>query len=110
MNYLVSAAIATRIPITWSDNTAAGAEPGDIIAYHWNSGESSDQVDHLAFVTDLNSDGYPDVSQHTPAVTRYSSWDPGGDGRAAGWIQNVDQVDGQDPGAWLIHINDGPTF
>jgi surface antigen len=110
VDYLVTTGIATRIPISWSDNTAANAQPGDIIAYHWNTGEPSDQIDHLAFVTDLNSDGYPDVSQHTPAVTRYWSWDPGGDGRPAGWIQNVDRPDGQDPGVWLIHINDRPTF
>jgi hypothetical protein len=111
VNYLVSTGLASRTQITWSDNTAAGAEPGDIIAYHWNGNEPADQVDHLAFVTNLNSDGYPDVTQHTPAVYRYWSWDQGSTSHSAGWIQYVDRLpNGQDPTAWLIHINAGPTF
>lgn len=110
INYLVSTGLAIRIPITWSDNTAAGAEPGDIIAYHWNNNEPADKVDHLAFVTDLNADGYPEVMQHSPEVHRYWSWDPGGNGHTAGWIQYVDRPNGSDPEAWLIHIDDSPSF
>ena len=101
VNYLVSNGLASRVAISWSDNTASGAMPGDIIAYHWNTGEASNQVDHLAFVYNLNAQGYPDVVQHSKAEYRYWSWDPSKNG----WIQQVDKVNGKDPGVWLIHIN-----
>jgi uncharacterized protein YraI len=101
VNYLVSTGLASRVKISWTDNTASGAQPGDIIAYHWNTGEQSSEVDHLAFVYNLNAQGYPDVVQHSNADYRYWSWDP----VKNGWIQQVDKVNGQDPGVWLIHIN-----
>ena len=111
VNYLTAAGLATRIPITWSDNTASGAQPGDIIAYHWNSNEPDpQQVDHLALVSAIDGNGFPTVVQHSPAVQRFWSWDQGDAGRAAGWIQNVDRPDGADPTAWLIHINALPTY
>lgn len=36
VNYLLDNGLATMTPISWSDNTVAGAQIGDIIAYHWN--------------------------------------------------------------------------
>lgn len=110
VDYLTSHALATRVPVAWSDNTAGGAQPGDLIAYHWNPGEPADQIDHLAVVSDMNADGFPNIAQHTPARHRYWSYDPGDTQHAPGWIQDVDRVDGQDPGVWLIHINTGPSY
>ena len=109
VNYLVGNGYATRTPINWADNTAGRAQRGDIIAYHWNDNENPYRVDHLAIVSSLNANGYPSVDQHSPAVNRFWSWDQGGQGQKAGWIQNLDRPKqsgvAQDPGVWLIHIN-----
>lgn len=120
VNYLVDNGLATRTLIDWSDNTAGGAQPGDLIAYHWNNNEDTLDpdsgelnVDHLSVVVTTDSNGYPTIAQHTPGDKRYWSWDPGNPaaGHPAGWIQYDDTYDnGHQPEAWLIHINTGPTF
>lgn len=88
---IVREGFATITEVAWSDNTAGGAQPGDVIAYDWNKGPnnrdkgSDGLVDHLAIVTSVNEHGYPSVSQHTsPRTNRYWSWDPAGDGS---WIE-----------------------
>jgi hypothetical protein len=94
-NAVISAGYATIREVTWSDNTAGGAQLGDVIAYDWN-GAPDGIIDHLAIVTSLNAQGYPSVTQHSPARTdRYWSWDPAGN-----WIQYTH------PGSrvYLIHI------
>jgi hypothetical protein len=107
VKYLVGNGYATITQIDWTDNTAAGAQPGDLIAYHWNDWEQPTVVDHLAIVDHLNADGYPVIDQHSPEHQRYWSWDPD----HHGWIQQVDrplnpQGARVDPTAWLIHIHD----
>lgn len=69
--------IAEKKEITWSDNTAAGAMLGDLIAYDWDPPRADGHIDHIAVVTGFTSDGYPLVSQHSP--TRFNrgwSFDP----------------------------------
>lgn len=96
-NYLVNdTGMATITELKWSDNTAGGAQPGDIIAYDWNSGADG-VIDHLAIVTGSTPEGYPLVSQHTPAqYDRYWSYSESG----RDWIENAEK------GArvYLIHI------
>lgn len=95
-NYVVNSGIATIKEISWSDNTAGGAQIGDIIGYDWN-GPADGILDHLAIVTDFNSQGYPLVSQHSkPQRDRYWSWSL----EKHQWIQFAR------PGsrAYLIHI------
>lgn len=93
-NYVVNNHIATIKEVSWSDNTAGGAQLGDVIGYDWN-GRPDGILDHLAIVTSLNQYGYPSVTQHSPSRTRYWSWDPAGN-----WIQVTH------PGSrvYLIHI------
>lgn len=63
---------ATRSQIDWSDNTAQGAQLGDVIAYDW---EGDGIIDHVAIVTNINDSGYPEVSQHSPTEqNRYWSY------------------------------------
>lgn len=63
---------ATQTRIAWADNTAAGAQLGDVIAYDW---DGDGTIDHVAIVTHLNGDGYPEVSEHSPtAENRYWSY------------------------------------
>jgi uncharacterized protein YraI len=95
-NYVVNSDIATIKEISWSDNTAGGAQLGDIIGYDWN-GPADGILDHLAIVTSLNGQGYPSVSQHSPSqVNRYWSWSADRNN----WIQSAY------PGSrvYLIHI------
>jgi hypothetical protein len=91
-NYVVNSQIATIKEVSWSDNTAGGAQLGDIIGYDW---DSDGVLDHLAIVTSLNPQGYPTVTQHSPSDTRYWSWDPAGN-----WIQITH------PGSrvYLLHV------
>ncbi|WAL49924.1 amidase domain-containing protein [Rhodococcus pyridinivorans] len=95
-NYMRSSGTAEIRPITWSDNTAAGAELGDVIAYDWNNGADG-TMDHVAIITSFTDDGYPLVTQHSPTrVNRGWSWDPSADT----WIEY------SHPGAkaYLIHL------
>jgi uncharacterized protein YraI len=95
-NYVVTHGIATIKEVRWADNTAGGAQMGDIIGYDWNNGADG-VLDHLAIVTSRNQHGYPSVSQHSsPRLNRYWSWDPG----ANSWIQY------SRPGSrvYLLHI------
>lgn len=95
-NYVVNNHIATIKEVSWSDNTAGGAQVGDIIGYDWK-GPADGILDHLAIVTSVNAQGYPSVSQHSPSrLNRFWSWDPAGNN----WIQNTH------PGSrvYLIHI------
>jgi hypothetical protein len=74
-NYVVKHGIATIKEVRWADNTAGGAQMGDIIGYDWNNGADG-VLDHLAIVTFRNQHGYPFVSQHSsPRLNRYWSWD-----------------------------------
>ena len=93
-NYVINNHIATIKEVSWSDNTAGGAQLGDVIGYDWN-GRPDGILDHLVIVTSLNQYGYPSVTQHSPSRTRYWSWDPAGN-----WIQVTH------PGSrvYLIHI------
>jgi len=108
--YLEDQGLAKVHKITWSDNTAYGAQLGDLIAYDWDGG-SDGSIDHLAIVTKLNSRGYPYVSQHSSnRLNRYWSWDPGNPAAnppsPAGWIENTHPATGHNkaPIAYLIHI------
>lgn len=79
----------------WSDNTANGAQLGDILAYDWND---DSKYDHLAIVTSLNAQGYPSVSEHSSGHRdRYWSWSEG----AGDWIEFA--TDGMAV-AYLVHI------
>jgi Putative amidase domain len=107
VNYLVSSGLAEEIPINWSDNTAAGAQLGDFIAYDWDHG-SDGTIDHIAVVTGFApGTNYPLVTQHSPAQTnRYWSWSI----LDNSWIQyGPDYQPSQGssngpPKAYLIHI------
>ncbi|WP_119699185.1 MULTISPECIES: amidase domain-containing protein [Rhodococcus] len=95
-DYMRSSGTAEIRPIKWSDNTAAGAQLGDIIAYDWDDGADG-KMDHLAIITSFTDDGYPLVTQHSPTRTnRGWSWDPS----AGTWIEY------SHPGAkaYLIHL------
>jgi Putative amidase domain len=95
-NYMVDSDKATITRITWSDNTAHGAQLADVIAYDWN-GRADGVIDHIAMVTAFTDDGYPLVSQHSPTrLNRGWSWDPD----ANKWIEF------SHPGsrAYLIHF------
>jgi hypothetical protein len=93
-NYVVRGGIATITQVSWSDNTAGGARPGDVVGYDWDGPDGV--LDHLALVTSLNAQGYPTVTQHSPSRTRYWSWDPG----------NNNWIEATHPGArvYLLHI------
>jgi len=102
-NYVTgSAKLATITPIAWSDNTAGGAQVGDVIAYDWDSPGPDGSIDHVALVTSIKPNGYPLVSQHTPArKDRGWSWDPG----ANNWIEfSHTYKKGKPPKVYLIHI------
>jgi hypothetical protein len=99
VNYMVSAGYATRSTITWSDNTAHGAQYGDIIAYYWhdNSSLAYGTIEHVAMVTGFTSQGYPTVTQMSGSQTnRFWSWSL----EKKNWIQYAY------PGsvAYLIHF------
>jgi hypothetical protein len=96
-NYLVDSRIATIQEIKWSDNTAGGAQIGDIIGYDWDGPKADGFMDHLAMVTSLNAQGYPSVTQHSPSRRdRYWSWDEAN----SKWIQTVKPKSR----VYLIHI------
>lgn len=105
VRYLVAAGLATKTPITWSDNTTNGAQLGDLIAYDWNHG-SDGTIDHVAIVTGYApGTHFPTVSQHSQnRLNRYWSFDP----TSNGWIENAKEYQAADghgaPQAWLIHI------
>lgn len=93
--YLASQKLAEISIISWTDNTAHGAQVGDIIAYDWD-GVANGTYDHLAIVTGF-SETYPLVSQHTTARwNRGWSWDPS----ANNWIE----YSHRGSAAYLIHI------
>jgi hypothetical protein len=84
----------TMARIDWSDNTAQGAMLGDVIAYDW---EGDGIVDHVAIVTNINDDGFPEVSEHSPThENRYWSYS----------ITADDWIEYAYPGsvAYVIHI------
>lgn len=68
-NYVIDQGYATIAEISWSDPTAAGAQPGDVIAYDWDNG-SDGVIDHLAIVVATADDGRPVVAQHSPSELR----------------------------------------
>jgi len=99
-NYVVNTGIATIKEVSWSDNTAGGAQYGDVIGYDWNQ-PIDGILDHLAIVTGFASGANPNVSQHSPQrLDRYWSWDPGAKNGLGDWIQS------SHPGArvYLLHI------
>jgi hypothetical protein len=63
-NTLVQAGYATVTEIRWTDVTAGGAQPGDLIAYDW-AGAPDGVIDHLAIVTSPDAQGPPTVTQHS---------------------------------------------
>ncbi|MFT4135696.1 amidase domain-containing protein [Microbacterium sp.] len=72
VQYAADSGLGTKTAVDWNDNTAGGAALGDVIAYDW---EGDGHIDHLALVTSLNDQGYPSVTQRTPAqLNRYWSW------------------------------------
>lgn len=82
--YLSNKGYAQVVPITWSDNTAAGAKLGDIIVYDLGINETWD-LDHMAIVTGFTSKGYPLVTQKSYDVTgRF--WSASSDG---GWLEEM---------------------
>ena len=88
--------MATITELSWSDNTAGGAQLGDLIAYDWDNGADG-VIDHHAIVTDFTAEGYPLVSQHShPQPKRYWSYSETG----KDWVENTNK------GArvYLIHI------
>ena len=96
VRYAETSGLASVTRIQWSDNTAAGAELGDVIAYDWD-GAADGGMDHLAVVTGFAEGGYPLVTQHSPSrLDRGWSWDPGGNN----WIEYTH------PGslAYLVHL------
>lgn len=96
-NYMVRTGLATVSEVKWSDNTAGGAELADIIAYDWE-GPADGRVDHLAMVTGFTDDGYPLVTQHSPArLNRGWSWDPGENN----WIEFTHEGSR----VYLLHLN-----
>ena len=96
-NHLVKdTGMATITELSWSDNTAGGAQLGDLIAYDWDNGADG-VIDHHAIVTDFTAEGYPVVSQHSHAqLKRYWSYSETG----KDWVENTNK------GArvYLIHI------
>lgn len=93
--YLQTQGWATISKITWSDNTAHGAQLGDIIAYDFNGDQ---RYDHLAMVTSLNTQGYPSVSEHSnPHRDRYWSWSIQGNN----WFEVLSNKTAV---AYLVHI------
>lgn len=112
---LINTGLVTITPINWSDNTAAGAQLGDFIAYDWQAGPhnqdgASDRtIDHIAVVTYISpATGYPSVSQHTEArVNRFWSWAPSDNAfidKDPRYTPARGSSYGQ-PQAYLIHIN-----
>lgn len=94
--YMKNSGTAEVKEVAWSDNTAGGAELGDIIAYDWDSGADG-KIDHLAIVTDFTKEHYPYVTQHSPnQIDRYWSYSA----TEKNWIEYAS------PGskAYLIHI------
>jgi hypothetical protein len=102
--YVVDAHLATIKRVAWSDNTAGGAQIGDIIAYDWDRPGPDGSIDHVAMVTGMKPSGYPLVSQHSPARRdRGWSWDPS----ARNWIEfSHTYKNGKRPAVYLIHIID----
>lgn len=97
VKYAASSGLATVREVAWSDNTAGGAELGDVIAYDWNDGADG-VMDHVAVVTGFADGGYPTVTQHSaPRLDRGWSWDVDGEN----WIEYTM------PGSkvYLVHLN-----
>lgn len=96
VNYMRDSGMATVTEISWSDNTAAGAQLGDIIAYDWDNGADG-VIDHVAIVTRFTTEGYPFVTQHSPwQINRYWSYYNSEDK----WIEEA--IPGSK--AYLVHI------
>lgn len=96
-NHLVTdTGMATITELSWSDNTAGGAQLGDLIAYDWDDGANG-VIDHQAIVTNFTAEGYPLVSQHShPQASRYWSYSETG----KDWVENAKRG----ARAYLIHI------
>jgi hypothetical protein len=113
-NYIVNTGLATIKRISWSDNTAGGAQWGDIIAYDWEKGSGIQRrngadgfIDHLAIVTGFHNQTNPLVTQHSGSrLNRYWSWDPNAKNGKGDWIENSYRASGKDeqPRVYLIHI------
>lgn len=100
VDYVVNNKLVTKTEINWSDNTAGGAQLGDIIAYDWDPPGPDGNMDHLAIVTGF-SNGYPLVSQHSkPRYNRGWSWDPD----ANNWIEISHTHNGNKPRVYLLHV------
>ncbi len=109
------------VPLTdevFRDNSVPEAQPGDVIAYNWNSGStlgSTDEpvsidewilgVDHLAFVVSIANGNYPEVSEWGTVAIRESYAKRGWTWSALNndWLQAVN--DTKEVEAVLIHFN-----
>jgi hypothetical protein len=116
VNYLVSNGLATWTDITGDMspdvNVVPEAEPGDIIVYDWNDGGT--QFDHMSFVVDTVSGGYPEVAEW--GQFDFNPWDyvdnPSSPYVTRGWTYSVmhnEWLQTEHPGmlAHLLHINNG---
>jgi len=114
--------------VTWkslgnmSTNAVPQAQPGDIIVYSWDGGKT---YDHMAFVVDIASGQYPEVSEWgTPDWTTwnylyYEVHHPSEGYQKRGWTysqKNHEWLQTEYKGqarAYLLHINGGyfaPSF
>jgi hypothetical protein len=101
-NYLLDNGLATISEVAWSDNTAGGAQLGDIIGYDWNEPGADGVLDHLAIVTSLNDSGYPSVTQHDPnQASRFWSWSL----NENDWIERYYLSQGYEPRVYRLAVN-----
>lgn len=99
INYLTRRGLATKTRIDWSDNSAGGAQVGDLIGYDWDTPTPDGTIDHLAIITKIDDTGYPLRSQHTPARLNAGwTYDP----THHTWIEHTHP--GWRRQAWLIHL------
>lgn len=102
-------------PDRFRGNAVPEAQPGDVIAYDWDTVAGNDHhngsgIDHLAFVTDIAPGSYPEVSEwgthwpQEPYAKRGWTWS----GETNQWLQQ--EFPNQGPNnigvtAVLIHFN-----
>ena len=83
---------STSVPLDLSVNPVPQAQPGDVIAYDW---EGDGAYDHLAVVTDIAGDQYPEVAEWGTADDWVGVGHPSSAYATRGWTWSAKQ------GAWL---------
>lgn len=97
--YLLESGQVEMRGISWSDNTAAGADVGDLIFYDLKINDQYD-IDHVAIVSGFTDEGYPLVTQQG-RKDKGRSW--GEKNGRKGWIQDIYYSSGWgEPRAYLI--------